>query len=174
MEVFSARLKWARERIGYSQKEMAEMLGISQSYYFKFEKGTGEPNLETLAKLPSILNEDVDFFLGLQFSRRTRKLIGEYKSTRFSYKRSKKKYEFISNMVKNGDIDNSKIDLLISQKERTEVAKKRYNESLDELLDHLNEIPYTEPHLLSRDEWEVSDDYFTDSNRVIKISNDDE
>lgn len=65
MEVFTARLKWLRERSGLSQKQMAESLEISQPYYFKFEKGTGQPNLELLAKLPKILDTTLDFLLGI-------------------------------------------------------------------------------------------------------------
>lgn len=65
MEVFSMRLKWLREQKGLSQKQMSELLEISQPYYFKFEKGNGQPNLETLAKLPDILDSTLDFLLGL-------------------------------------------------------------------------------------------------------------
>lgn len=66
MEVFSARLKWLRESKGFSQQEMADVLGLSQSYYGRFERNKGEPNLETLAKISSILKESVDFLLGLE------------------------------------------------------------------------------------------------------------
>ena len=66
MEVFSARLKWLREKNGITQKIMAEHLGISQPYYGRFEKNTGEPNLEALVKISSILNESTDFLLGIQ------------------------------------------------------------------------------------------------------------
>ncbi|AOK88511.1 helix-turn-helix domain-containing protein [Paenibacillus polymyxa] len=66
MEVFSARLKWLRESKGFSQQEMADMLDLSQSYYGRFERNKGEPNLETLAKISSILKESVDFLLGLE------------------------------------------------------------------------------------------------------------
>lgn len=65
MEVFSLRLKWLREKSGLSQKQISDALGISQPYYFKFEKGTGQPSLETLAKLPEILETTLDFLLGL-------------------------------------------------------------------------------------------------------------
>ncbi|MNC20827.1 antitoxin HipB [compost metagenome] len=65
MEVFSARLKWLRESNSLSQQEMADKLGISQSYYGRFERNKGEPNLETLSKLPSILGQSVDFIIGV-------------------------------------------------------------------------------------------------------------
>ncbi|MGG4217321.1 helix-turn-helix transcriptional regulator [Paenibacillus jamilae] len=65
MEVFSARLKWLRESKGFSQQEMADKLGLSQSYYGRFERDKGEPNLETLAKIPAILEQSIDFLLGI-------------------------------------------------------------------------------------------------------------
>lgn len=65
MEVFSARLKWLREKSGKSQRAMSELIGVSQPYYLKFEKGNGEPNLETLVKLSSVFNESTDFLLGI-------------------------------------------------------------------------------------------------------------
>lgn len=64
MEIFSHRLKWLREKKGLTQKEMAERLGITQSYYSKFEYDQREPSLETLCKLPDILDESIDFMLG--------------------------------------------------------------------------------------------------------------
>lgn len=65
MEVFSARLKWLRELKGLSQQDMADKLTISQSYYGRFERNKGEPNLETLSKLPKILGQSIDFMIGV-------------------------------------------------------------------------------------------------------------
>lgn len=65
MDIFSARLKWLREQKGLSQQQMADKLNLSQSYYGRFERNKGEPNLETLAKLPSILGESIDFMIGV-------------------------------------------------------------------------------------------------------------
>lgn len=65
MEIFSVRLKWRRETRGLTQKEMGEKLGMTQSSYSKYEYGLREPNLSTLAKLPDILKESLDFLLGI-------------------------------------------------------------------------------------------------------------
>ena len=64
MIIFSERLKKSREIKGYSQKEIAEYLGISQPYYGRFEKNTGEPNLEMLSKISEKLNVTIDYLLG--------------------------------------------------------------------------------------------------------------
>lgn len=65
MDVFSARLKWLRERKGLTQSEVANSIGMSQSGYTKIEQGQREPKLEVLALLPKIFDESVDFMLGV-------------------------------------------------------------------------------------------------------------
>lgn len=64
MSVFAPRLKWLRESKSMTQKDVAEKISISQQFYGRFEKGTGQPNIETLVKLPEILGESLDFILG--------------------------------------------------------------------------------------------------------------
>ncbi|OME12786.1 helix-turn-helix domain-containing protein [Paenibacillus odorifer] len=63
--MFAERLKELREERRYSQKKLSEMLNLSQPYYGRFERSTGEPNLQTLIKLSKILNVSVDYLLGL-------------------------------------------------------------------------------------------------------------
>ncbi|OZB90097.1 hypothetical protein CJP46_35330 [Paenibacillus sp. XY044] len=53
-----------REQAGLTQKELAEMLGMSQSNYSKYEYGTREPNLENIYKLSDILNCSIDYLFG--------------------------------------------------------------------------------------------------------------
>jgi len=65
LDVFSARLKWLRERKGLTQSEVANSIGMSQSGYTKIEQGQREPKLEVLALLPKIFDESVDFMLGV-------------------------------------------------------------------------------------------------------------
>lgn len=66
MEVFSARLKWLREQNKVSQQEMANILGVSQPYYGRFERNLAEPNLETLVNISNYFEESVDFLLGIE------------------------------------------------------------------------------------------------------------
>jgi transcriptional regulator with XRE-family HTH domain len=56
-----------REEHRYSQAEVAEKLGISQSYYAKFELDKGEPNLETLVKIGDLYGVNLDYLLGREF-----------------------------------------------------------------------------------------------------------
>lgn len=65
MELFAARLKWCRERKNLTQKQVAEMIDMTQSSYSKYEYNLREPKLDILAKLPAIFGESVDFMLGV-------------------------------------------------------------------------------------------------------------
>ena len=43
---------------------MAEMLGITQPSYIRYEKGYAEPTQENLVKIADIFDVSVDFLLG--------------------------------------------------------------------------------------------------------------
>lgn len=66
MSKFSDRLKDARQFNGYSQKQLAQILGITESGYAHWEQGRTEPNTETLCKLCQILNVSSDYLIGLE------------------------------------------------------------------------------------------------------------
>ena len=52
---FSDNLREAREKHGYSQKELAKFVGISQQAVFIFEKGRKLPNIITGVELANAL-----------------------------------------------------------------------------------------------------------------------
>ena len=54
MKVFQERLFALRKEFEYTQREVAQMLGISQPSYIRYENGTSQPNLQTLAKIADI------------------------------------------------------------------------------------------------------------------------
>ncbi len=64
MEIFKQKLKEERINNGYTQAQLAELLGIKQPSYIRYEKGTSEPSLETLAAIADILDVSVDYLLG--------------------------------------------------------------------------------------------------------------
>ena len=53
--MLTENLKKYRKKMGYTQREIAEQLYISQQAYAKYEIGTSSPNPETLAKIANIL-----------------------------------------------------------------------------------------------------------------------
>ncbi|ERM20345.1 helix-turn-helix domain-containing protein [Brevibacillus laterosporus] len=65
MDIFSARIKWLRQNKGFTQAQIADFIGMSTPGYTKIEQGQREPNLETLTRFPIILEESLDFMLGI-------------------------------------------------------------------------------------------------------------
>ena len=64
MKVFQERLFALRKEFEYTQREVAQMLGISQPSYIRYENGTSQPNLQTLAKIADIFDVSADYLLG--------------------------------------------------------------------------------------------------------------
>lgn len=62
---FSNRLKEIRTDKGFTQNQMAQLLGVSKSCYAGYEQGYREPDFKTLIKLCNILEVSSDFLLGL-------------------------------------------------------------------------------------------------------------
>lgn len=64
-EIFHQRLKQARINAGYTQKQIAEILEISQSKLSHYENGTNEPNIETIGKLADFYDIQIDWLFGM-------------------------------------------------------------------------------------------------------------
>lgn len=70
-EKFNENLKKAREHKGYTQKEMAEQIGVAKSTYSLYESGGREPNVLTIKKIADLLNVSADELLGIDDSNTT-------------------------------------------------------------------------------------------------------
>jgi transcriptional regulator with XRE-family HTH domain len=65
MSVLGDRLRELRERKGWSQKYVAQKVGLKQSStYSNWEYGLRDPDTETLSKLADLYEETVDYLLG--------------------------------------------------------------------------------------------------------------
>ncbi|MBO4572953.1 MAG: helix-turn-helix transcriptional regulator [Clostridia bacterium] len=64
MKSFEKNLIELRKQYHFTQRQMAEMLNISQPSYIRYENGTSEPKQETLVKIADIFDVSVDFLLG--------------------------------------------------------------------------------------------------------------
>ena len=64
MKLFRERLLEQRKLYGYTQRDMAERLGISQPSYVRYENGTSEPTQENLVKIADIFDVSTDYLLG--------------------------------------------------------------------------------------------------------------
>lgn len=62
-KVFCTNLKNARIEMEYTQKQVAEKLGVVESCYANWEQGRTEPNISTLRQLSEILKVSVDDLL---------------------------------------------------------------------------------------------------------------
>lgn len=64
--IFGIRLKELRKSHGYTQKELADILGVSSSSIGMYEQGRREPENSLLTKLCEVLDTTSDFLIGLE------------------------------------------------------------------------------------------------------------
>lgn len=57
------RLQELRKNAGYSQEQVAEMLGLSRQAVSKWESGQGKPEIDNIVKLMEIYNVSADYIL---------------------------------------------------------------------------------------------------------------
>lgn len=67
--MFKINLKILREENNISQKQLAEMLGVSQSTVGNWESGTREPNFSMVSKISDIFGVSTDSLLRDRFTR---------------------------------------------------------------------------------------------------------
>ena len=58
------RIKYLREKNGFTQKDIATKLGVEPAAISKYELDMREPNIEALIKLATIFNVSIDYLLG--------------------------------------------------------------------------------------------------------------
>lgn len=63
---FNEKIKNLRIEKGLKQKEVAKILGVSQTCYAGYEQGYREPDFKTLKKLVVIFDVSADYLLGLE------------------------------------------------------------------------------------------------------------
>ena len=64
MASFAENLRYYREKAGYSQKYLAEKIGVSVAAYNKYETRGNEPKISILMELATTLNVDVNTLVG--------------------------------------------------------------------------------------------------------------
>ena len=62
--LFSARLKELRLQHGFSQQEIAELLGVKRNTYSDWENGKCKPNYEKLEKIADFFGVSLDWLFG--------------------------------------------------------------------------------------------------------------
>ena len=64
MNIFRKNIYELRKLNRFTQREVAQRLGISQPSYIRYENGSAEPTLENLVKIADLYDVSVDFLLG--------------------------------------------------------------------------------------------------------------
>lgn len=60
-----ARLRELREKAGYTQAELAEILKMGSKQIWRYENGETEPDGQTIVTIAQALNVSADYLLGL-------------------------------------------------------------------------------------------------------------
>lgn len=63
-EITGKTIKYLRSRVGFTQKEVSEKIGIAQQTYAGYESGKHEPNIEIMIRLADIYNVSMDYITG--------------------------------------------------------------------------------------------------------------
>lgn len=66
MNAFSGNLTTFRQQAGFTQKELANQLGITRATYIKLEQGLKSPTLDQINQLAKCLDVGVDYLIGSQ------------------------------------------------------------------------------------------------------------
>ena len=64
MKIFQDRLLEQRKLYGYTQRDMAKLLNITQPSYIRYENATSEPSQENLIKIADLFDVTLDYLLG--------------------------------------------------------------------------------------------------------------
>lgn len=64
MSVLGGRIKYLREKRGWTQKEAAEKLGVSVVTWSRYETNDRKPEPETLASIANVFETTTDYLLG--------------------------------------------------------------------------------------------------------------
>lgn len=73
-----ANLKMLREESGISQKQLAEIIGVSQQSINKYENHNIEPDIETMIRFADYFNTSVDYLIGHTDVRRKIEIVRAY------------------------------------------------------------------------------------------------
>ena len=61
--LISSKIRYLREKVGYTQQQLANFLNIDRSTYAYYESGKTKPDIETIMKLSKIFNVPFTEFL---------------------------------------------------------------------------------------------------------------
>ena len=98
------RIKYLREKNGFTQKDIATRLGVEPAAISKYELDMREPNIEAIKKLATIFNVSIDYLLGRTpdvFVDETDREILDISNVQKKYNIAKKKLSKVKEIYKN-------------------------------------------------------------------------
>lgn len=142
MNNFGDRLKELRHRYGYTQKKVAEDMGMTFSAMSQYETGKRTPKNDILINLATYFDVSVDYLLGMDIN--TSKDYGMHMSQDFSNSQivsSHAVYEYNSGQNEeslNSDLASSKARILASINKLPKVKQREILAAIELLLGTLN------------------------------------
>lgn len=135
--MLSERLKELRKKEGKTQGEFAAKLGIARSTYSGYERGTSEPDNETLDKIANHFDVTTDYLLGRETTNAKKhpaEDLREYLEQGFSDDEIKKRMDFFVEFIQLNDeqVDEflSFVRWQLSKKEPTTAASSSKSQKL--------------------------------------------
>ena len=103
-ENFGVRLKKLRKNVGYTQKELANLIGLEQTTIANYENGNRIPNITKITALANLFNVSIDYLLGIAETHNANISIYTYKDYIDKLLEGDKKgaYEIVLSFIHNG------------------------------------------------------------------------
>ena len=76
--LITQRIRFLRKNKGYTQQEVADMLGVGRAAYSAYEKGTRSISVQSIIKLSQFYKVSSDFILGLSNNTKIKTKSGSY------------------------------------------------------------------------------------------------
>ena len=132
------RIKYLREKNGFTQKDVATRLGVEPAAISKYELDMREPNIEAIKKLAILFNVSIDYLLG----RTPDVFVNEKDRGELDISLIKKKYDFnkkkIEKLKKEYKNENA---IIIARNELCcSVGKTSYGEAKSNIIISIEEI----------------------------------
>ena len=64
MNKFKENLKFLRNQNHLKQKDLANLINVSEDSIYNWEKGRGEPSIDDLINLATVLDVTIDYLVG--------------------------------------------------------------------------------------------------------------
>ena len=152
------RIKYLREKNGFTQKDIATKLGVEPAAISKYELDMREPNIEALKKLSTIFNVSIDYLLG----RTPDVFVDEADKESLDISLIKKKYDFFKKKIKNlkKEYKNENAIIIAVNELCSGVGKTSYGEyksnaiiyieEIDNLFNDLENIKFPKPQIMMK------------------------